>query len=46
MWCDICDYPAHDGCCEGCIGHTRDDQCVTEDLVALQNNEQEVYFPV
>jgi hypothetical protein len=31
--CDISGYQAHEGCIEGCIGHTTDGQCVTEELL-------------
>src|SRR5689334_17558076 len=33
MRCGICGYQAHEGCCEGCIGHTTDGQCVTVELL-------------
>ena len=33
MWCEICGYQKHEGCCEGCVGHTTDGQCVTEELL-------------
>jgi hypothetical protein len=33
MWCQICGYQTHEGCCEGCIGHTPDEQCVTVELL-------------
>jgi len=33
MWCDGTTLQAHEGCCEGCIGHTTDGQCVTEELL-------------
>jgi hypothetical protein len=39
MWCQICDYQAHEGCCEGCTGHTTDGLCVTADLLADTNPE-------
>jgi hypothetical protein len=33
MWCEICGYQKHEGCCEECIGHTTDGQCVTAELL-------------
>ena len=33
MWCEICGYQKHEGCCEGCIGHTIDGHCVTPELL-------------
>lgn len=33
MWCRICGYLQHEGCCEECIRHTMDGQCVTPELV-------------
>lgn len=39
MWCQTCGYQAHEGCCEGCIGHTTDGQCVTAELLAQANDE-------
>jgi hypothetical protein len=39
MYCKICGYEAHEGCCEGCIGHTTDGYCVTEGLLEAQNRE-------
>jgi hypothetical protein len=33
MWCGTYGDQAHEGCCEGCIGHTTDGQCVTEQLL-------------
>jgi hypothetical protein len=36
MYCKICGYEAHEGCCEGCIGHTTDGYCVTEELLEVQ----------
>jgi hypothetical protein len=33
MYCKTCGYLAHEGCCEGCTGHTTDGYCVTEDLL-------------
>ena len=34
MWCQTCGYQKHEGCCEGCCGHTTDEQCVTAELLA------------
>lgn len=45
MWCEICGYQKHEGCCEECIGHTTDGgQCVTVELLdvpvpAIDRNE-------
>jgi hypothetical protein len=39
MWCRICDYQEHDGCCEDCIGHTTDRCCVTPDLLGDEPEE-------
>lgn len=33
MWCRICGYQEHEGCCEECIGHTTDSQCVVPELL-------------
>jgi hypothetical protein len=33
MRCKTCGYQAHEECCEGCIGHTTDGQCVTAELL-------------
>jgi hypothetical protein len=39
MWCEICDYQTHEGCCEGCIGHTTDDRCVVPQLLEDEDRE-------
>ena len=39
MYCKMCGYEAHEGCCEGCIAHTMDGCCVTEELLEMQNGE-------
>ena len=39
MYCKTCRYEAHEGCCEGCIGHTTDGYCVTMELLEVQNGE-------
>jgi hypothetical protein len=39
MDCKTCGYEAHEGCCDGCIGHTTDGYCVTEELLEVQNGE-------
>jgi hypothetical protein len=33
MWCLICGYQVHEGCCEDCVGHTADGKCVTPELL-------------
>jgi hypothetical protein len=40
MYCKTCGYLAHEGCCEGCIGHTTDGYCVTQELLKVQNGEE------
>ena len=40
MYCKMCGYEAHEGCCEGCIGHTTDGYCVTQELLEEQNGEE------
>ena len=37
MYCKTCGYEAHEGCCDGCVGHTTDGYCVTEELLEVQN---------
>jgi hypothetical protein len=39
MYCKTCGYLAHEGCCEGCIGHTTDGYCVTEELLKVQTEK-------
>ncbi|MBB6376078.1 hypothetical protein BKA01_003336 [Pseudonocardia eucalypti] len=33
MQCQTCGYLEHEGCCDGCLGHTTDGQCVTPELL-------------
>lgn len=33
MWCRICGWWAHEGCCVGCLGHFFDDSCVTQEFL-------------
>jgi recombinational DNA repair protein RecR len=40
MWCPICRYLKHEGCCEGCLGHTVDGQCVIPELLDVSELER------
>jgi hypothetical protein len=40
MNCETCGYLEHGGCCEDCVGHTTDGQCVTRELLTDANAEE------
>jgi hypothetical protein len=39
---ETCGYLEHAGCCEGCVGHTMDGQCVTMELLEASEDEDDV----
>ncbi len=39
MYCKTCGHLAHEGCCDGRIGHTTDGYCVTDELLEVQDGE-------